>query len=132
MFEFERIAEQRILDAIARGELDNLPGAGAPLDLDDDALVPAEMRLAFRVLKNAGFIPEEVRLRREISDLEAIMRDPAGDPAQQRALKRLALLRTRLASRRGRETAFDVEAEYREKVLNALSRPAGRKAKRPG
>lgn len=131
MFEFERIAEQRILDAIARGELDNLPGAGEPLDLDDDALVPAEMRLAFRVLKNAGFIPEEIRLRREISDLEAIMRDPAGDPVQQRALKRLALLRTRLAGRRGRETAFDVEAEYRQKVLNALSKPIAGRTSRP-
>ena len=131
MFEFERIVEQRILDAVARGELDNLPGSGKPLDLDDDALVPAEMRLAFRVLKNAGFIPEEVRLRREISDLEAVMRDPAGDPAQQRALKRLALLRTRLAGRRGRETAFDLEAEYRQKVLNALSRPTARKKNRP-
>ncbi len=131
MFEFERIVEQRILDAISRGELDNLPGAGEPLNLDDDALVPAEMRLAFRVLKNAGFIPEEVRLRREISDLQAIMREPAGDPAQQRALKRLALLRTRLAGRRGRETAFDVEAEYRQKVLNAVSGPTAKKRSRP-
>lgn len=127
MFEFERIAEQRILDAIGRGELDNLPGAGAPLDLDDDALVPPEMRLAYRVLKNAGYVPEEVRLRREISDLEAIMRDPAGDPAQRRALKRLALLRTRLAGRRGRETSLHMELAYREKILNALSKPAGKK-----
>ncbi len=125
MFEFERIAEQRILDAIARGELDNLPGAGAPLNLDDDALVPPEMRLAFRVLKNAGYVPEEVRLRREISDLETIMRDAPADPAHQRALKRLSLLRTRLAGRRGRETAFDVEVEYREKILSVLSGPAG-------
>lgn len=123
MFEFERIAEQRILDAIARGELDHLPGAGAPLDLDDDFLVPPEMRLAFRVLKNAGYIPEEVSLRREISDLEAVMSDPDGDPAQRRALKRLALLKAKLAARRGRELAFQVEASYREKLLNALATP---------
>jgi hypothetical protein len=121
MFELDRIAEQRILDAIARGELDDLPGAGAPLDLDDDALVPEEMRLAFRVLKNAGFVPEEVRLRREISDLESMVRDPAGAPAQPLALKRLALLRTRLATRRGGELCCQAEARYREKVLRALS-----------
>lgn len=124
MFEFERIAEQRIVDAIARGELDNLPGAEAPLDLDDDALVPAALRLAFRVLKNAGYVPEEVRLRREIADLETIAREPGGDPAPRRALKRLALLKARLAARRGREPAIDVEAGYREKILNALSAPA--------
>ncbi len=124
MFEFEKIAEQRILDAIARGEFERLPGAGAPLDLDDDSLVPPEMRLAFRVLKNAGYIPEEVRLRREISDLEAVVRDSGGDPEQRRALNRLALLRTRLAARRGCERAFELEAGYREKLLNALSVPA--------
>ncbi|HSS64829.1 MAG TPA: DnaJ family domain-containing protein [Gammaproteobacteria bacterium] len=126
MFEFEKIAEQRILDGIARGELDDLPGAGAPLDLDDDALVPAEVRLAFRVLKNAGYLPEEVRLRREISDLEAVAGDRAGDPAQRRALNRLALLRTRLATRRGGESGFHLEAGYREKILQALSAPAAK------
>jgi hypothetical protein len=101
-----------------------LPGAGAPLDLDDDSLVPPEMRLAFRVLKNAGYIPEQVRLRREISDLEAVARDCGGDPAQRRAFNRLALLRTRLAARRVGEPAFELEAGYREKLLNALSVPA--------
>lgn len=126
MFEFEKIAEQRILDAIARGELDNLPGAGAPLDLDDDALVPPEMRLAYRVLKNAGYVPEEVRLRREIADLESVLREPADDPAQRRSLKRLALLRTRLVGQRGGESAFHLEARYREKILRALSPPGAR------
>ena len=124
MFEFERIAEQRILDAIARGELDNLPGAGAPLDLDDDSLVPPEMRLVFRVLKNAGYLPEEMYLRREITDLEAIARSPAENESHRRALKRLALLRTRLAARRGREPSFDLETRYRKKILDALSGPA--------
>jgi hypothetical protein len=58
MMEF--LVEQRIAEAIARGELDDLPGAGRPLDLDDDAHVPEEMRLAYRILKNAGYAPREV------------------------------------------------------------------------
>ncbi len=124
MFEFERIAEKRIAEAIARGELDNLPGAGAPLDLDDDALIPQELRLAFRVLKNAGYVPEEVRLRREITDLESMVRERGGDRVQRRALKRLALLRVRLDARRGCERSLELENEYREKLLNALSAPA--------
>lgn len=51
MLEF--IAERRIAEAIAKGELDNLPGQGRPLELGDDALVPEELRLAYRILKNA-------------------------------------------------------------------------------
>jgi len=59
MLEF--IAEQKIAEAIARGELDALPGAGRPLELDDDALIPEELRAANRILKNAGLTPTEVR-----------------------------------------------------------------------
>ena len=59
MLEF--IAEQRIAEAVSRGELDDLPGAGRPLELGDDALVPEDLRLAYRILKNAGVAPPEVK-----------------------------------------------------------------------
>lgn len=55
------LAERRIAEAVSRGELDHLPGAGAPLALDDDALVPEELRLSHRILKNAGLAPPEVK-----------------------------------------------------------------------
>ena len=48
------LAEQRIAAAIDAGEFDDLPGAGKPLDLDDDPLVPDDLRVAWRLLKNAG------------------------------------------------------------------------------
>jgi len=55
------LAERRIAEAVSRGELDDLPGAGRPLDLDDDALVPEDLRVANRILKNAGVAPPEVK-----------------------------------------------------------------------
>ena len=83
---FEILAEQRILDAIQRGELDNLPGAGKPLEFDDDPFVSPEQRMMNRILKNAGISPREVILRKEIAnlrkELEAL---PAGD--KRKALK---------------------------------------------
>jgi len=55
------LAERRIEEAIARGEFDDLPGAGRPLELDDvDPLLPEELRLAYRILRNAGFSPGAV------------------------------------------------------------------------
>ena len=59
MLEF--IAERRISEAIENGELDDLPGAGRPLELDDDALIPEDLRVANRILKNAGVAPPEVK-----------------------------------------------------------------------
>ncbi len=57
MFALELIAQRKIDEAAERGELQGLPGEGAPLDLYEDPLVPEEMRMAKRILKNA-----EVRL----------------------------------------------------------------------
>ena len=54
------IAERKIAEAIANGDFDDLPGSGKPLELDDDSLVPEELRLAYRILRNAGFVPPEI------------------------------------------------------------------------
>ena len=70
-----KIAEQKILDAIASGELDNLPGKGRPLNLDDLRNVPPQLRLEYKVLKNAGLLPEEVTLQKEIAALEELLQN---------------------------------------------------------
>jgi hypothetical protein len=97
MLEF--LAERKIAEAIAKGELDDLPGAGRPLDLDDDTLVPEELRLAYRILKNAGFVPPELEALNRIEQLEAVVSDTNADAAaRSRAVRKLALLRTRIES----------------------------------
>jgi hypothetical protein len=59
MLALEWIADKKIEASVARGEFDNLPGSGRPLELDDDALVPEELRMAHRILKNADVpLPE--------------------------------------------------------------------------
>jgi hypothetical protein len=63
MLALELLAERKIEEALARGEFERLPGAGRPLDLADDALVPEDLRLAYRILKNAGYAPREVEER---------------------------------------------------------------------
>jgi len=101
MLTFEWIAEQKILEALARGEFDDLPGAGRPLALDDDALVPEDLRLAYRILKNAGLVPPEVEARRELAELERLLFEDAlpDETARARAAKKLVLLRTRIEPR---------------------------------
>lgn len=66
---FERIAEAKIREAMQRGEFDNLPGQGKPLELEDLSRVPEEWRLSYIILKNAGFLPEEAQIKKEIYSL---------------------------------------------------------------
>lgn len=104
------LVEQRLAEAVSRGELDNLPGAGAPLVLDEDPLIPEDLRLAYRILKNAGFVPPELQTLNEIASLERLIAQTPDDAARARAVKKLALLRTRIENR------------YYEKALAKLGR----------
>jgi hypothetical protein len=77
-----RLAERRIEDAMKEGKFDNLRGAGQPVELED---APAEenARLlwwALRILRNNDFVPDEVRMRKELDGLKtqlAELRDEA-------------------------------------------------------
>jgi hypothetical protein len=121
MTAFDLLAERRIAEAIARGELHGLPGEGKPLDLDDDALVPQELRLAWRILKNAGLVPAEIEALREMADLERCV-DVLGDgEVRSAALRKLEWLRLGLAAG-GRGVALQPGRPYADRVLRRLGR----------
>jgi len=70
---FQKIAEERISEAMEQGEFDNLPGSGKPLNLEEDLYIPDELRIAYKVLKNAGCLPPELELRKEIISLRKLL-----------------------------------------------------------
>ena len=119
VFSPDALVEERIQEALRRGDFDNLPGAGQPLALDDDCLVPPEVRVAYRILKNAGFVPPEVLERREIAELEGEVAAIQDAVARQHALTKLALLRTRLGARRARAIARN--PYYERKIVAKLT-----------
>jgi hypothetical protein len=96
---WDAIVEAKIAEAQRAGAFDDLPGAGRPLDLGDDRLVPEDVRMAYRILRNAGFVPPEVEARREAADLRTLIAAAAPEPEKRRALARLALLEVRLEAR---------------------------------
>lgn len=65
----ERLVEERIREAMAQGEFDNLPGRGRPLDLDWYFKIPEDLRLCYSILKSGNFVPEEAQLLKEIEGL---------------------------------------------------------------
>jgi len=69
---FDRIVEAMIKEAMERGEFDNLPGQGKPIDLTEYFETPEELRLAHSMLKNAGITSREVDLLKEIAELKQL------------------------------------------------------------
>lgn len=84
-----RIAEERIRQAIAEGEFANLSGAGRPLIFEDETWIPEDLRLAYRFLKNAGFVPPELELRNEIFTLRDLIETIDDDKEKLRLLREL-------------------------------------------
>lgn len=124
MLTLDAIAERRIREAQECGEFDDLPGAGAPLDLSDDALVPEDLRVAHRILRNAGYLPPELEVHREIREAEQLLQQVADDDERLRLLSRINFLMTRAAS--GRRGDLRVEQAYLEKVAGRLEARARR------
>ncbi len=71
---FELIAERKIREAMDNGAFDDLPGKGQPLPQDDACGVPEELRMGYKILKNAGCLPQELELRREMLTLGDLLR----------------------------------------------------------
>lgn len=94
---FSRVAERRIKEAMSRGEFENLPGAGKPLDLEDYFNTPEELRMAFSILKNANCAPAEVELLNEVARLERAVAETADDSARAELRRTLASRRSELA-----------------------------------
>lgn len=69
----DHLAEERLKDAIEKGEFDDLPGKGEPLRLEDLSRIPEELRSSYLMLKNAGVLPEELVLRKELVSLQRML-----------------------------------------------------------
>lgn len=117
---FETLVEQRILEAQARGEFDRLPGRGQPLSLDE--VVPDELRVAWRVLRNAGFVPPEVEALRRLREATDEAARAADGTAKERAMRKLQALALALAeSRPGRQRGLFVEPRYCARIVSRLA-----------
>jgi hypothetical protein len=119
MYLLDQIAEARIQEAIERGELRDLPGEGKPLQLEDDSTIPEELRVAYRLLKNAGFLPPELQLRKELREAEQLLQQ-LPESERSRARARLELLQLRLAASRRQPMNLLLEDRYRLRLLERL------------
>lgn len=87
---FEDPVEVKIKAAMAEGQFDNLPGKGKPLDLKGYIDTPEHLRTAYHILKNAGYVPEEVRLKKEMEVIKAKIKQCNSKPEKEKLSKELA------------------------------------------
>ncbi len=119
---FDKIAEERIREAIEHGEFDDLPGKGKPLELEDDSHLPADLRLAYKILKNANCLPPELELRREIRTTEQLLSEIQDTQEKYKQMKKLNYLVMKLNLTRRGSVALEENQYYYEKVVEKVGR----------
>lgn len=116
----ERIVEERIQVSQKRGDFDNLPGAGKPLEFEDDSHVPEELRLPFKILKNADCLPPEIEIKKEIERTEDLLAGMSDTAERYRTMKRLNYLIFKLNSTRNSSVLMDVDQKYMVRLTERL------------
>lgn len=116
------IAETRIREAMDSGAFDNLPGAGKPLALEDYSQIPEELRLAYRILKNSGYLPQELQDRKDAANILELLDSCTDENEKVRQMARLALIEKRMSQRWGRSLQLEEHDAYYQKILAKLAK----------
>ncbi len=117
---FARIAEEKIREAMNNGEFENLSGHGKPLRFEDDAHVSPDLKMAYKILKNAGYVPEEIELKKQISNTRDLIGHCTDEREKYRQIQKLNLLITRMNMRRKTPVNLEENQVYYEKVVNKV------------
>ena len=115
-----KIAEQKIREAMERGEFDHLGYEGKPLNLDELSGVPETLRMGYKILKNAGVLPQELQLKKEIIALQDLLKACYHDTERldlQRQMNEKMLRYNMMMERQFHRPAY---RQYRAKMLKKL------------
>ena len=117
---FDKIVEERIRTAQRKGQFKNLAGSGKPLVLGDDSHIAEELRLAYKILKNADCLPPEVELKKEIERTEQLLGALEDASEKYHTLKKLNFLIMKLNAMRSSSIDLDMPQQYSAKIVERL------------
>jgi len=117
---FDRIIEERIRRAQQKGEFENLEGTGKPLIFENNDHVAGELRLAYKILKNADCLPPEVELKKEIERTEDLLSGMKDTAEKYRTLKKLNFLIMKVNSIGNMRIDLEMPQKYSGKLVERL------------
>lgn len=116
------IAEKRIEEAMAQGEFDNLPGKGRPLDLEDDTFVPEDLRMAYKILRNANCLAPELEERKTINHILDLLENCSDEKERLAGMQKARFLVERSRIRYRRHIRLEEDDPYYSQVIQRLTK----------
>ncbi len=130
MLNFEMIAERRIKQAMEEGAFENLEGKGKPLVFEDDSMIPPDLRMAYKILKNAGFLPPALQNEKEIKQALDLLDDLEDEQERYAQVTKLNLMITKGNMMRQRPIYLEADQVYYRKVVERVRLNRNRRKKR--
>src|SRR5210317_763416 len=115
------IAERKISEAIQKGQLDIEGCRNKPLPMTNDNLIPEELRMAHKILKNAGYLPPEIETKKEIQQIEDLLVNCEDEYTRVKQLKKLNYLVMKLNTMKGDVVNIESQEEYFRQVVERIS-----------
>ena len=122
------IAERRISEAIQKGLLDTHGWRNRPLPMTYDNMVPEELRMAYKILKNAGYLPPEIEAKKEIQAIEDLLATCEDERTRVKQIKKLNYLVQKLNAMNGCGVSIEGQEEYYRKIVERISVPKKKSA----
>ena len=118
---YEKIVEQRIKEAMENGEFDDLPGKGKPLPLEDDSHVPEDLRLAYKLLKNADCLPPELLEKKEIRQMEDMLAAVPDEKERYKLIKKINFKIMKLNVTGKKSPLLEEKQIYYKKLIDKIA-----------
>ena len=115
------VAERKIEEAMAEGQFDNLPGMGKPLEFEDLSHLPPDMRMAYTILKNSGYLEQPADKGKPVS-MRELMAHVADEGRVYGKMQRLKVMMLRVRKARV-EHCIEPERKKEDEAPDALSSP---------
>ena len=103
------------------GLLDNKEWRNKPLPTTYDSMVPEELRMAHKILKNAGYLPPEIETKKEIQQIEDLLATCEDEYIRVRQIKKLNFLVMKLNAMKGDSVNIETQEEYYQQVVERIT-----------
>jgi len=115
------IAEQKILKAMEEGDLNSPRWKNKALPLEDDHMVPDDLKIAYKLLKNSGYLPPEIEERKEIKRIEDLIASTEDEHERLKQMKKLNVLLMKVEEKRAFKSNIATQEDYYRKVVEKIS-----------
>ena len=115
-----KLVEKRIKEAEEKGAFDNLPGKYKPIKIEDFSNVPEDLRIAYKILKNAGCLPPELQLRKEIRKMEDLLEEVSDEKQAYKLIKEINFKIMKLNMMGKKSPLLEENQIYYKKILEKI------------